>query len=117
MVEPTSRRARGLGAGTTGHAGLNHLLRLQGLQSLDLWGTRLSVDDLRLVKDWPLLNYLSIGQPFGIPALDPDAITELLLACPSLKRAWVDGVDLQTEHLSALNARLDLRFDPPDRFH
>ena len=102
-----------LGGTRITRAGLQHLLRLQGLQSLDLWSTRLSVDDLRQVLNLPQLSYLSVGQAMDTTRLDADGITQLLLDCPSLKRAWVDGVALQPEHLQALRAKLDLQFHPP----
>ena len=104
-----------LGGTRITRVGLQHLLRLQGLQALDLWSTRLSVDDLRLVLNMPQLSDLSVGQTMNTTRLDADGITRLLLDCPSLKRVWVDGVDLQPEHLQALRARLDLQFHPPLR--
>lgn len=93
-------------------AGLAHLAGMQQLQSLDLWLTALTAQDLALLLELPRLEALSLGGPEGTPPLDPQPLTELMLAAPALKRVWLEGVALDPTQKQALDAKLEsLRLD------
>lgn len=87
--------------------GLRHLVNMQQLEALDIWATRLSLEDLRLLPALRRLEYLSLGEYDGIHSLDPAGVVEVLLAMPSLKRVWLDGVHLDTAQKAMLEARFE----------
>jgi hypothetical protein len=87
--------------------GLEHLVQMEQLQSLDLWSTTLNEGDLRLLLNLPHLEYLSLGTYDDRPPLNADEITKLLLDCPSLKRVWLSGIQLETSQKQALESKLD----------
>jgi len=87
--------------------GLEHLVRMQQLRALDLWATDLNETDLKLLTGLPNLEYVSVGGYDWRPSLDPEAVTSLLLELPNLKRAWLDGVALESSHRQALESKLD----------
>lgn len=87
--------------------GLAHLIQMEQLESLDLWATDLNEMDLRLLLELPNLEYLSLGNYDGLPQLDPEQITQLVLHCPKLKRVWLDGIRLEVDQKSALEAKLE----------
>ena len=103
---------------------LSALLALPKLASLDLEGTRfddkmakrisrsttitpLTERDLVLLLDLPDLEYVSLGNYDGLPSLDAEAVTALLLASPNLQRAWLDGIRLQPSQKAALEGKLE----------
>lgn len=96
-----------VGATRITRTGLEHLVRMEQLSSLDLWATALNELDLRLLLNLPNLEYLSLGNYDGLPPLNSDEVTRLILECPSLRRVWLDGIQLQTTQKEALEARLD----------
>lgn len=87
--------------------GLEHLVQMERLHSLDLWSTALNEMDLRLLLNLPNLEYLSLGNYYGLPPLNANEITNLLLDCPSLKRVWLDGMHLEPNQKQALESKLD----------
>jgi hypothetical protein len=96
-----------LGATCMTGTGLVHLVEMKQLHSLDLWALNLRGTDLQLLLELPKLEYLSLGGNEHWRSPDPDAVTALLLACPSIKHVWLDGVHLQDAQRAALEARLD----------
>lgn len=87
--------------------GLQHLVNMQQLEALDIWATRLSLEDLRLLPALGRLEYLSLGEYYGIHSLDPAGVVEVLLAMPGLKRVWLDGVRLDAVQKAMLEARFE----------
>lgn len=87
--------------------GLEHLTAMRQLHSLDLWATDLNEADLKLLLNFPNLEYLSLGGYDHLPSLDADKITSLLLDMPSLKRVWLDGVCIEPDQQAELEARFD----------
>lgn len=55
----------------------------------------------------PNLEYVSLGGNGDTPPLDADALTTLILESRSLKRVWLDGVQLEHRHREALDAKLE----------
>lgn len=96
-----------LGATRITRTGLEHIVLMTQLRSLDLWATDLNEADLRLLSNLPHIEYLSLGNYDGLPSLDSDAITSLILDLPSLKRVWLDGVRLEANHRKALESKLE----------
>lgn len=94
-----------LGATNLTRTGLAHLLSMHQLRSLDLWATRLSETDLELLQELPHLEYLSVGGYTGSTSLDPERMVSLMLRLPSLKRVWLDGVDVSPEQVARLEQR------------
>ncbi len=87
--------------------GLAYLVQMQQLRALDLWATDLSERDLQLLLQLPHLEYLSLGNYYGMPPRNADAITQLILDAPSLKRVWLDGMPLDASQKAALEKKLD----------
>ena len=86
--------------------GLAHLCTMKNLRALDLWSTRITEDDLDLLAGTQL-EYLSIGRvdddsvsPFSVAT-----VMKKLEALPALKRVWLDGLDLNAEHLAEFKRR------------
>jgi len=96
-----------LGGTRISAVGLEHLVRMQQLRSLDLWATNLNETHLALLTGLPNLEYVSLGGYDWLPSLDAEAVTSLLLGLPKLKRAWLDGVDLESSQRQALESKLD----------
>lgn len=103
----TSITALELGGTRITDLGLEHLVRMQQLRSLDLWATNVSETALTLLTGLPNLEYVSLGGYDWRPSLDPEAVTTLLLTLPNLKRAWLDGVALESSQRQALESKLD----------
>lgn len=96
-----------IGATRITRSGLSHLIQMEQLESLDLWATDLNEMDLRLLLELPNLEYLSLGNYDGLPQLDPQQITQLVLQCSKLKTVWLDGISLEMDQKSALEAKLE----------
>lgn len=96
-----------VGATRITRLGLSHLIQMEQLESLDLWATDLNEMDLRLLLELPNLEYLSLGNYDGLPQLDPQQITQLVLGCPKLKTVWLDGISLEVDQKRALEAKLE----------
>ncbi len=86
--------------------GLAHLRTMKNLRSLDLWATGITEDDLDLLADMPL-EYLSIGRvDDDTPSsFSVETVMKKLAALPALKRVWLDGLDLNAEHLAEFKRR------------
>ena len=87
--------------------GLQDIIKMKQLRSLDLWATKLTDDDLELLLHLPKLEYLSVGNYDGLQSLDSDKLAALLLALPSLKRIWLDGITVTDAQNLALEAKLE----------
>ncbi len=77
------------------------------LQSLDLWSTKLTLDDLQLLTELPKLEYLSVGDLEGLCDWDQAPLTKLLLDLPALKRVWIEGVEIDQAHRERLSTQLE----------
>jgi hypothetical protein len=64
------------------------------LRSLDLWASRIAEADIDLLADLPQLEYLSVGQIEGETTFRAETLLPRLFAIRSLKRVWLDGVEL-----------------------
>jgi hypothetical protein len=96
-----------LGGTRIGRAGLAALAKLPKLKGLDLWATSLTLEDLTILRNIPGLEYLSLGHHEQLPQFDGQALTELLLSLPMLKRAWLDGPQLSPAQHAALTEALE----------
>jgi hypothetical protein len=96
-----------LGATRITGAGLKWLVEMPQLRLLDLWATKVTEADLALLRHCPDLQYISLGNFDGLPSLDAERVVPLLLDMPSLKRVWLDGIPLRTEHRLALESKLE----------
>jgi hypothetical protein len=94
-----------LGATNLTRAGLVHIASMHQLRSLDLWATCLSESDLELLRELPVLEYLSVGGYASATSLDPERVVSLLLALPSLKRVWLDGLGVSSEQIARMKER------------
>ena len=106
LIDNHSLHSLEVGATSLTGKGLAHLRTMKNLRSLDLWSTRITEDDLDVLAGMPL-EYLSIGRvddesfaPFSV-----DTVMKKLAALPSLKRIWLDGLDLNAEHLAEFKRR------------
>ena len=95
-----------LGATRMTRAGLECLMLMEQLHALDLWALALNEKDLERLLDLPNLEFISLGGDAHAPPLDPRAVTALILACPSLRHVWLDGVELLAGQRQALEAKL-----------
>lgn len=108
LSRSTTIQSLDIGATRLTRVGLAHLVQMPQLRALDLWATRIGHDDLGLLRTLPDLEYVSLGSDDGADAaLDPNAVTKLLLDLPSLKRVWLDGVGLEASQRAALEAKLE----------
>lgn len=107
LSQSTSIRALDIGATQITGRGLRHLAKMSSIRSLDLWATRVSEDDLELLREFPDLEYVSIGHVEGSRSMDAQRVVSLLLELPSLKRVWLDGIKVGNDQRQALEQRLD----------
>ena len=105
VSKSTSIQSLDLGATRLTRTGLESLVSMSQLRSIDLWATRLSAKDLELLLELPHLEYLSIGGYSGSTSLDPERVVSLILALPSLKHAWLDGIDVTPAQVARLKER------------
>lgn len=105
-----SRCLRSLDIGATGitRRGLDAISRMDQLTSLDLWATGITDNDLDLLARLPSLEYLSLGNVEGGPAFDAGIILPRLLSMPSLRRIWLDGIELSPEQRASLEAKCSM---------
>jgi hypothetical protein len=94
-----------LGATRITRRGLESLVRMPNLRRLDVWATRLTTDDLDLLREASALEWISIGDYRDSP-LPGDRIVPILLSMPALKNAWLDGVTLTPDQRTLLESRL-----------
>jgi hypothetical protein len=87
--------------------GLAYIVEMEQLKSLDLWATRLDKADLRQLLNLPNLESLSLGNYYGVPQMDGEKITQLILDSPNLKSVWLDGIRLEETQKQTLETRLD----------
>ena len=86
--------------------GLAALCRMRQLRSLDLWMTRITVEDLALLATLPNLESLTLGSYDGDPdALRGAEIVPALRKIKSLKTLWLDGVALNPSTRRAIEKR------------
>jgi hypothetical protein len=107
LSESKALEALDVGGTKLTRAGLQQLTSMKQLRSLDLWATKVTEDDLELLGDLPRLEYVSVGNVDGLPSLDAAKLVPLLLALPSLKRVWLDGVTVTEAQKAALQAKLE----------
>lgn len=88
-------------------AGLRHLAQMQQLRSIDLWATDVTEADLPLLLDLPRLEYVSLGNYDHLPQLSAETVCNLILSAPSLKRVWLDGIQLHAAQREALENKLE----------
>lgn len=87
--------------------GLASLCRMSQLRSLDLWATALDEADLDLLLELPRIEYLSVGHVEGDCRFDSQTLIQRLMAMPSLRRIWLDGVPVSQQQREALEARYE----------
>jgi hypothetical protein len=104
--QSTSIHSLDLGATKLTRRGLEFLSSMKQLRSLDLWATSLRERDLELLRSFPHLEYVSVGGYAGSDSLDAAYLVSLFGSLPSLKRVWLDGVDIAEAELAVLRERL-----------
>lgn len=87
--------------------GLGHLVSMKRLTSLDLWATALTENDLELLLQLPALEYVALGNYDHLPSLDSKRVVALLMAMPSLKSVWLDGVAVDEKDRKILESKLE----------
>lgn len=111
LCESTSLNWLELGATGLTRRGLQYLTRMRQLRGLDLWATPLAIKDFELLREFPALEYVSLGGYIDA-SLDGEVLVPMLLSLPALKRIWLDGVKLDREQRAALEGRFkDLRIN------
>jgi hypothetical protein len=103
----TSITSLDVGATNLSHIGLAYLCKMQQLRSLDIWAAPVRECDLDLLAALPKLEYLSIGGYGDARPLDAESILPTLSAMPSLKRLWLDGIELTPSQREALDERYE----------
>lgn len=96
-----------IGATPVTGIGLEYLTRMEQLRSLDLWATHIREADLPRLQNLPSLEYLSLGNYDQHVQLDADAVCQQILQLPSIKRVWLDGIQLNTHQKEALEQKLE----------
>lgn len=107
LSQAISIRTLDIGATQITGRGLRHLTKMRSIRSLDLWATRISEEDLQLLRDFPDLEYVSVGNVEGNQSMDAQKVVSLLLELPSLRRVWLDGMRIGNDLRGALERRLD----------
>lgn len=102
----TSLHSLDLGLTKLSGKGLAQICSMKNLRSLDLWASRITQDDLDLLAGLPL-EYLSIGQVDDerFPRFSINTVMKKLATLPALKRIWLDGLELNAEHLAEFKRR------------
>jgi hypothetical protein len=103
----TSITSLDIGATRISPVGLAHLCTMKQLRSLDLWATQIQEGDLALLSELPMLEYISVGGFEHLPSLNAESVLPILSALPSLKRVWLDGIDLTLSQREQLAARYE----------
>ncbi|MDQ1833479.1 hypothetical protein [Massilia scottii] len=101
----TSITCLSVGATDISREGLAFLSRMKQLRQLDLWASSIPEADLVLLAELPELEYLSVGGYDHLPSISAETLLPLLFAITSLKRLWLDGVDLTPSQRDQLAAR------------
>lgn len=103
-------------SGLTGK-GLALIAQMQQLESLDIWDTKVSADDLASLTNLPNLNYLSIGGHCAQRYLNMEKAIPYLLKIPTLTSLWVDNILLSDEQLALLKRHVEsVRYDYYDAY-
>lgn len=103
----TSIASLDVGSTLLSPVGLAHLCSMKQLRSLDLWYLPIQLSDLGRLADLPLLEYLSVGGCGDVPPFSADTLIPALSALPSLKRIWLDGIDVTPAQREDLFGRYD----------
>ena len=77
------------------------------LRHLDVWATNISVEDLDLLANIPSLESLSIGGYEGQTTMTAADVLPRLKNLTTLKRLWLDGVELNEAQSEELKGRYD----------
>ena len=93
---------------------------MKQLRSLDLWASNITEMDIELLAELPHLEYLSIGGPgddwggctdqscHRDPVrFNAETLVPRLQAIRSLKRVWLDGVQVSRRVRSTLESRYE----------
>jgi hypothetical protein len=104
--QSTSIHTLDIGATKLTGRGLKYLCSMKQLRSLDLWATSVREPDLDLLRSLPQLEYVSVGGYAGDESLDSGHLVPLFQSLPSLKRLWLDGVNISEAQVAELKKTL-----------
>lgn len=89
-------------------AGLKHLCKMTQLRSFDLWATTsIHENDLDLLAELPNLEYVSVGECSDVASFKAETLLPRLSAVSSLKRLWLDGIELDASQRASLEGRYE----------
>ena len=106
IAQSTSIRSLDIGATKLTRRGLEYLSSMRQLRSLDLWATPLRERDLDLLRSLPHLEYVSVGGYAESESLDAAYLVSLFGSLASLRRLWLDGVNIDQAQIATLKEKV-----------
>lgn len=96
-----------VGATRLGPSGLQEICKMTQLRELDIWALDLDEHDLDCLERLPNLEYLSVGGYDGQERLTSKIVLPQLAKLPSLRRIWLDGIQVTENEAAELSARYE----------
>lgn len=87
--------------------GLRSLCTMTQLRELDIWSLDIQEEDLDILTELPKLEYLSIGSYFEPTKFTGKGVLPRLAKLPSLKRVWLDEIELSDSEKADLEKRYE----------
>ena len=109
LAQSTTIDALEVGATLVTARGLRSICTMSQLRYLDIWAIDIQEDDLELLSELPNLEQLSLGGYEGQTTLTSNGVLPRLAALPSLKRVWLDGINVSRSEKAALGKRYEFR--------
>jgi hypothetical protein len=96
-----------IGASHVGPKGLQSICRMGQLRELDIWALQIEESDLDCLAALGRLEYLSVGGHQEQTVLTAKGVLPRLARLPSLKRLWLDGIELTEDEAASSERRYD----------
>lgn len=96
-----------IGATRVGPNGLQSICRMAQLRELDIWALGIQESDLDCLEALGNLEYLSVGGYQEQTVLTAKGVLPRLARLPSLKRLWLDGIEVTRDEAASLESRYD----------
>lgn len=96
-----------IGATRVGLKGLQSICRITQLRELDIWALDIQEGDLDCLAGLTNLEYLSVGGYDEQTVLTAKGVLPRIAQLPSLKRLWLDGMQLTKDELAGLERQYD----------
>lgn len=96
-----------VGSTRLGPSGLQEICKMKQLRELDVWALDLEENDLECLEGLPNLEYLSVGGYDGQERLTSKNVLPQLAKLPSLRRIWLDGIQVTENEAAELRARYE----------